>query len=57
MQLSLIDVLDCIQVSHEKCKYFRNHGHHYRQNNLNNRLLRSKKRKYEESEKKILEII
>ena len=57
MRLSLKEVRDCMQVAHDKCKYFRKHGHCYRRKHLNNRLLRSRQRKDEESENKILAII
>ena len=49
LQLSLKKVRDHMQVAHDKCKYFRKHSHSYRWKHLNNRLLRSQQRKYEES--------
>ena len=57
LQLSLKELRDCLQVAHEKCKYFRNHGYRYRRKHLNNRLLTSQKHKDEESENNILAII
>ena len=57
LQLSLKEESNRLHVAHEKCKYFRKHGHRYRRKHLNNRILISQKRKDEESEKKILEII
>ena len=57
LQLSLKEVRDRLQVAHDKCECFRKNGHHYRRRHLSNRLLISQKRKYEESEKKILAII
>ena len=48
LQLSLEDVRDLLQVAHEKCKYFRKHGHFYKRKHLNNRLRISQQRKDEE---------
>ena len=56
LQLSLDEVCYRLQVAHEKCKYFRKHGHRYRRKHPNNIFLRSHQSKYQESEKEILAI-
>ena len=57
LQLSLREVRKRLQISRQKCDYYKKHGHRYRRQHLNRRLEAAKVRCDEDAETKILAII
>ena len=46
-----------LNVCKDKCNYFKKHGHRYRRKHLHTRLENARRRRNEEAEKRIIEII
>jgi len=56
-RLDLIEIRTRLKICKEKCHFFRKHGHRYRRQHLQRRLVAAQKRHDEVAEKSILEII
>ena len=57
LSLSLVEIRARLKVCKDKCNYFKKHGHRYRRKHLHTRLENARRRRNEEAEKRIIEII
>ena len=57
LSLSLIEKRARLKLCKDKCNYFKNHGHRHRRKHLYTRLEMARRRRNEETERRIVEII